>query len=67
MRPTPVASASVPVTWEEVDGGVRIEDFRIDNVLPRLQERGDLWKPVIAGKKRFDLRKVFEAGAKKAK
>ena len=53
--------------WEEVEGCVRIEDFRIDNVLPRLKKLGDLWKPVIAGKKRFDLRKVFEAGTKKAK
>jgi bifunctional non-homologous end joining protein LigD len=67
VRPTPVASVSVPVTWEEVERGVRIEDFRMDNVLPRLEELGDLWKPVIAGKKRFDLRKVFEAGKKKAK
>jgi len=67
IRPTPVASVSVTVTWEEVERGVRIEDFRIDNVLPRLEKLGDLWKPVIAGKKRFDLRKVFEAGTKKVK
>ncbi len=59
VRPTPVASVSTPVTWEEVERGVRIEDFRIDNVVERVRELGDLWKPVL-GKRRFDLRKVFE-------
>jgi len=60
VRPTAVAGASMPVTWEEVERGVRIEDFRIDNALARLKKVGDLWKPVIAGKKRFDLSKVFQ-------
>ncbi|HVT05580.1 MAG TPA: non-homologous end-joining DNA ligase [Thermoanaerobaculia bacterium] len=57
-RPKPLASVSTPVTWEEIEAGVRIEDFRIDNVPARLRELGDLWKPVI-GKKRFDLMKIF--------
>jgi len=61
IRPTPVAGVSTPVTWDEVEEGVRIEDFRIDNVVERVRELGDLWKPVIAGKKRFDLRKVFKS------
>jgi bifunctional non-homologous end joining protein LigD len=60
IRPTPIASVSTPVTWEEVEEGVRIEDFRIDNVVDRVREIGDLWKPVAAGKKRFDLRKMFK-------
>jgi len=55
VRPTPVASVSTPVTWDEVEDGVRIEDFRIDNVVDRVSEVGDLWKPVAVGKKRFDL------------
>lgn len=65
IRPTPVASVSTPVTWEEVERGVRIEDFRIDNVVDRVREIGDLWKPVAVGKKRFDLRTVFSQPAKK--
>ena len=64
VRPTPYASVSVPVTWEEVERGVRIEDFRIDNALARLLEVGDLWKPVLA-KKRFDLYAIFEPKKKK--
>ena len=59
VRPTPVASVSAPVTWKEIEDGVRIEDFRIDNIRQRVKKLGDLWKPVL-GKKRFDLRKVFE-------
>jgi bifunctional non-homologous end joining protein LigD len=58
LRPTPFAGASMPVTWEEVEAGVRVEDFRYDNVRERLGEVGDLWKPVLA-KKRFDLFGVF--------
>jgi len=59
IRPTPVASVSAPVTWEELEGGVRIEDFRIDNIRERVAEIGDLWKPVL-GKKRFDLFSVLQ-------
>jgi bifunctional non-homologous end joining protein LigD len=59
VRPTPFAGASMPVTWDEVEKGVRTEDFRIDNALARLKEVGDLWKPVVAKTKRFDLTRLF--------
>jgi bifunctional non-homologous end joining protein LigD len=59
IRPTPIASVSAPVTWEEVEAGARIEDFRVDNIVDRLREVGDLWKPVL-GKKRVDLANVFK-------
>ena len=58
VRPTPLAAVSVPVTWEEVEEGVKIEDFRIDNAPDRVAEVGDLWKPVL-GKKRFNLANMF--------
>ena len=64
VRPTPFAGVSTPVTWEELEEGVRIDDFRIDNVVARARELGDLWKPVL-GKKRFDLFKVFAPPKKK--
>lgn len=60
IRPTPVASVSAPVTWEEVERGVKIEDFRVDNVVARVKKLGDLWKPVL-GKKRFDLRRILSS------
>ena len=59
VRPTPVASVSAPVTWEEVERGVKIEDFRIDNVVARVKKLGDLWAPVL-GKKRFDLYSILK-------
>lgn len=64
VRPTPRASVSAPVRWEEIKQGIAIEDFRIDNVLDRVETLGDLWKPVL-GKKRFDLREVLPAGKRR--
>jgi bifunctional non-homologous end joining protein LigD len=43
------------VTWDEIEAGIRIEDFRIDNVRERLAEVGDLWKPLLHKRGRFDL------------
>ena len=60
VRPTPFAGVSMPVTWEEIERGVKIEDFRIDNAVERLDEVGDLWKPVVARTKRFNLMSVFQ-------
>ncbi|HEX3580240.1 MAG TPA: non-homologous end-joining DNA ligase [Thermoanaerobaculia bacterium] len=59
VRPTPVASVSAPVTWDEIERGIRIEDFRIDNIVSRVSKLGDLWKPVL-GKKRFDLYSILK-------
>jgi bifunctional non-homologous end joining protein LigD len=67
IRPTAFAGVSMPVTWEEIEQGVRVEDFRIDNAVARLEEIGDLWKPVLAKTKRFDLMSVFEAAKPKKK
>jgi bifunctional non-homologous end joining protein LigD len=64
VRPTPFGGVSMPVTWEEVEAGIRMEDFRIDNAVERLNEVGDLWKPVLAKTKRFNLEKVFAAATK---
>jgi bifunctional non-homologous end joining protein LigD len=54
-RPKPHASVSTPVTWEEVRKGIRIEDFRVDNVRDRINKVGDLWGPVASPKHRVDL------------
>ena len=42
IRPRPRASVSTPVTWKELERGVKIDDFRIDNVPARLDQVGDL-------------------------
>lgn len=54
VRPKPLATVSMPVEWEEVQKGLRITDYRLDNVPHLLDEVGDRWKPLL-GKKRFDL------------
>jgi bifunctional non-homologous end joining protein LigD len=48
VRPRPRASVSTPVSWSEVERGVTIDDFRIDNVPARIRRLGDLWAPLLA-------------------
>jgi len=55
IRPKPRAPVSTPVTWKELEKGVAIEDFRIDNVPARLKRVGDLWEPVLKKTGRFRL------------
>ena len=55
VRPRPEASVSTPVKWSELERGVKIEDFRIDNVPARVRRLGDLWKPLLAKRGRFKL------------
>jgi bifunctional non-homologous end joining protein LigD len=55
VRPRPTASVSTPVTWREVERGVAIDDFRLDNVRARIQRLGDLWSPLLSEKGRVDL------------
>src|SRR5471032_3403487 len=55
VRPRPEASVSTPVTWAELEQGVRIEDFTVKNVPARVAKVGDLWKPLLAARGRFDL------------
>jgi bifunctional non-homologous end joining protein LigD len=59
VRPRPRATVSVPLSWKEVEAGADIEDFRFDNVRERLEELGDLWKPILAARGRTDLAKLF--------
>ena len=55
VRPTPLASVSTPLTWDEVAKGATIDDFRLDNVRARIAKTGDLWKPLLAARGRTDL------------
>lgn len=54
VRPKPLATVSMPITWEDVERGIQLTDYRLDNVPGLLKKTGDLWKPLL-GKKRFDL------------
>ena len=58
-RPKKGATVSTPVTWKEIERGVAIEDFTIRNVPARVRKLGDLWKPLLAARGRFDLERVL--------
>ena len=55
VRPRPEATVPTPVTWKEIEKGVRIEDFTLKNVPARVARLGDLWKALLGARGRFDL------------
>jgi bifunctional non-homologous end joining protein LigD len=66
VRATPRATVSTPVTFEEIEAGIEIEDFRLDNVRDRFVQVGDLWAPMRSKTGRLDMtRFIPEKPAKK--
>ncbi len=59
VRPKPKATVSTPVTWDEIEAGVRLDDFRIDTMPDRVRDRGDLFKPLLAKRGRFRLESLL--------
>ncbi|MBA3889949.1 MAG: hypothetical protein H0X64_05415 [Gemmatimonadaceae bacterium] len=58
-RPTPRASVSAPLRWDEVEAGVRADWFRLDTMPARVAEVGDLWAPIAAAAGRADIRTLI--------
>jgi bifunctional non-homologous end joining protein LigD len=55
VRPTALASVSMPITWRELST-VEVADFRVDNARARLEKKGDLWAPLAPeSTERFEL------------
>ena len=50
VRPRPGAPVSTPLAWEEVRPELEPSSFTMDVVLTRIDERGDLLAPAIAGR-----------------
>jgi len=63
VRPTPEASVSTPVTWDEVERGIQTADFTVRNVPERVAKLGDLWAPLTQKKGRFDLAQLLRGVA----
>jgi bifunctional non-homologous end joining protein LigD len=59
VRPRPEATVSTPVSWKEIERGVRIEDFTVKTVPRRIAKLGDLWKPLLSAQGRFDLSAIL--------
>jgi bifunctional non-homologous end joining protein LigD len=54
-RAKPGASVSMPLTWKQIEAGVKISDFTIQNV-PKLAEKGsDAWKDFFASRKTLSI------------
>ncbi|MDW7651139.1 MAG: non-homologous end-joining DNA ligase [Bacillota bacterium] len=50
VRPVPGACISTPLTWDEVQSGqVKPQDFTMETITTRLDEKGDLFAPVLKG------------------
>ncbi len=60
VRPTEQATVSTPVTWKEVEQGFTIADFRTDNIPERIGRVGDLWKPLLAARGRYNLDQLLD-------
>ncbi|WP_223707001.1 DNA ligase D [Niabella beijingensis] len=59
VRPKPGATVSMPLDWSEVNKGLKIADFTINNAVDRVKKIGDLFKPVLG--KGIDLYKIVKA------
>jgi bifunctional non-homologous end joining protein LigD len=59
VRPKPAATVSTPVTWQEVERGILMKDFTMQNVPRRLKKIGDLWKPLLSSAGRVDLKRLL--------
>lgn len=58
LRPRTGAPVSMALAWQEVKKGLKPTDFNIHNTLARLQEKGDIFEPVLG--KGIDMLQAIE-------
>ncbi len=58
LRPKPGATVSMPLHWDEVKKGLKMQDFTIKNAVARLKKEGDLFSGVLG--EGIDLEKILE-------
>ncbi|MFP4014110.1 MAG: DNA ligase D [Chitinispirillaceae bacterium] len=58
LRPRPGAPVSAPLHWDEVNGKLDPSAFSIRTIGKRLEEMGDLWRPVLG--KGIDMASALE-------
>lgn len=59
VRPTPAASVSTPLHWDELNDKLDPSRFTIKNIFKRLDKEGDLWKPIF--KDKVDIKKALDS------
>lgn len=57
VRPTPQASVSTPLHWEELDKRLKPTAFTVKTIFNRLDKIGDIWQPVL--KQGVDIAKAL--------
>ncbi len=55
VRANEAATVSTPIEWSELEAGCELGDFTIFNVPERVGRLGDLWKPLLSSRGRFNL------------
>lgn len=55
VRPNEAACVSTPVQWTELEDGCEPRDFTMRNVPERISRLGDLWRPLLRERGRYDL------------
>ena len=50
------ATISMPLTWKQIEKGVRISDFTIENAPSLLKKHGNTWKEF------FDSQQILKLG-----
>jgi bifunctional non-homologous end joining protein LigD len=58
LRPKPGATVSMPLHWDDVKKGLKMQDFTIRNAIGCIKEMGDIFKPVLG--KGIDMRKAIK-------
>lgn len=58
LRPKPGATVSMPLHWDEVKKGLKMQQFHLRNAVERVRAEGDLFAPVIG--KGIDLQKAVK-------
>jgi len=55
-RAKPAATVSMPLTWKQIDKGVKISDFTIKNVPGLIEKSGDAWEKFFESAQSLTLR-----------
>jgi bifunctional non-homologous end joining protein LigD len=62
VRANEAAMVSTPISWEELEAGCEPANFTMLSVPDRVDRIGDLWKPLLKSRGRFDLNRSWNHG-----